>query len=276
LITRTDPTFNPDALASLVDADPDFELSDLAIVASDAASPSPSPSVSAPEATAPSQLAIHESLVIDYLLEHREFFQEHAYLLKRLELPHTVGENTISLQAKQVNVLRQSLNANEARLEALLVNAKNNELIAQGLHQITLCLLAQRSVGALLEAVQESIAYVFGLQDTAVRLWGTDSIYHKQACNQPVSDDLITFAEGLKTPYCGTNLHFAATAWLSRPVASLGMVALRVTPNAKAFGLFIIGSQDAQHFSSDKNTAFLAQLGQILSASLGRMLPPYS
>jgi uncharacterized protein len=276
LQARTEPTFNVDALDHVlsardtVDVPAQRDTAMITALSANQVATDPAASLAIPATL------ITDSAVVDYLLEHRSFFQDHAYLLKRLELPHTVGTNTISLQAKQVNVLRQSLNANEQRLEILLRNAKNNELIAKGLHQIILCLLAQRSVSDLLEAAQESIAHVFGLQDTAVRLWGTEAIYYKQVCNQAVEDDIQTFANGLKSPYCGTNTHFSATAWLSRPVASLGMVALRVTPNAQAFGLFVIGSQDAQHFTRDKNTDFLAQLGQVLSASLGRMLPPYS
>jgi uncharacterized protein len=214
--------------------------------------------------------------VVDYLLEHRDFFHTHAYVLKRLELPHVVGANTISLQAKQVNVLKQTLSDNVSRLEQLLSHAKANEDIAQRLHQITLCLLAQRSVAAITDAAQEAIAHVFGLQDTAIRVWGTENLYHDLPCNQPVSEDIKTFADGLKQPYCGAYAPFSATEWLSRPVASLGIIALRVTPNAKAFGLFVIGSQDKEHFSVNKGTDFLVQLGQIFSASLGRMLPPYS
>jgi uncharacterized protein YigA (DUF484 family) len=220
--------------------------------------------------------SINSADVAAYLLANRDFFQHQTNLLKRLELPHIVGENTISLQAKQVNALRQTVILHESQLTMLLNNARNNESIAQGLHQITLCLLAQRSVGALLEAAQESIAHVFGLQDTAFRLWGTEPLYHSIACNQLVSEDVKTFADGLKQPYCGSNVNFRVTEWLPREVASLAIVALRVTPNSQAFGLMLIGSQDAMHFTADKSTDFLVQLGQIMSASLGRMLPPYS
>lgn len=221
-------------------------------------------------------IELTETSVIDYLLEHRDFFNTHAHVLKRLELPHIVGANTISLQAKQVNALKQTLSDNVSRLEQLLSHAKANEDIAQQLHQITLCLLAQRSVATIIDAAQEAVAHVFGLQDTAIRVWGTEALYHDLPCNQPVSEDIKTFTDGLKQPYCGAYAPFSATEWLPRPVASLGIIALRVTPNAKTFGLFIIGSQDKEHFSVNKETDFLVQLGQIFSASLGRMLPPYS
>jgi uncharacterized protein YigA (DUF484 family) len=120
------------------------------------------------------------------------------------------------------------------------------------------------------------LGHVFALQDSAFRLWGTESIYEKMDCNEPVDEDVKTFADGLKQPYCGPALDFAALKWLQRDVGSLAMMALRVTPNAKAFGLMVIGSQDPNHFTADKSTDFLAQLGQVFSASMGRMLPPYS
>jgi uncharacterized protein len=214
--------------------------------------------------------------VSDYLLEHRDFFHHNPLLLSRLELPHVVGTNTVSLQAKQVTVLREQIAMHETQLEALLANARNSETIAKGMHTLTLSLLAQRMVMELPLAGEEALGHVFGLQDSAVRLWGTTPTYASVACNQAVDEDVKTFADGLKQPYCGPVGQFTATHWLERPVASMAMIALRVTPNAKAFGLMVIGSQDAAHFTADKSTDFLVQLGQVFSASLGRMLPEFS
>ncbi len=214
--------------------------------------------------------------VTDYLLEHRDFLRQHPAVLAGLDLPHTVGENTVSLQARQVIALREQVAMHESQLATLLANARNSEAIAKGLHTLTLSLLAQRSLRELPLAGQEALAHVFGLQDSAIRLWGTEALYEKMECNKPVSDDVKTFADGLKQPYCGPNANFSALQWLQRDVASVAMIALRVTPNGKAFGLLVIGSQDPRHFTADKSTDFLAQLGQVFSASLGRMLPPFS
>lgn len=214
--------------------------------------------------------------VADYLLANRDFFQHNPSVLARLDLPHVVGENTISLQARQVNALREQVAMHEAQLTTLLDNARNSETIAKGMHTLTLSMLAQRSVSGLPLAGQEALGHVFGLQDSAFRLWGTDALYSKLDCNLPVDEDVKTFADGLKHPYCGPAAMFTALQWLQRDVASVAMMALRVTPNAKAFGLMVIGSQDPKHFTPDKSTDLLAQLGHVFSASLGRMLPPYS
>lgn len=214
--------------------------------------------------------------VAQYLLANRDFFQNNPTVLARLDLPHVVGENTISLQARQVHALREQVAMHEAQLSTLLDNARNSETIAKGMHTLTLCLLAQRTVSGLPLAGQEALGHVFGLQDSAFRLWGTEAVYAKLPCNEAVDDDVKTFADGLKQPYCGPAALFTALQWLERDVASVAMMALRVTPNAKAFGLMVIGSQDPNHFTPDKSTDLLAQLGQVFSASLGRMLPPFS
>jgi uncharacterized protein len=220
--------------------------------------------------------ALKPEQVADYLLEHRQFLVQHPHLLARLSLSQTVGENTVSLQAKQVQALREQVAMHEVQLATLLANARNSEHIAKGMHTLTLSLLAQRTVSGLPLAGQEALGHVFGLQDSAYRLWGTESTYAKLECNRVVSGEIKLFADSLKQPYCGPAADFAALQWLQRDVASVAMLALRVTPNAKAFGLMVIGSQDPDHFSLDKSTDLLAQLGHVFSASLGRMLPPYS
>jgi uncharacterized protein len=219
---------------------------------------------------------VNSEQIVHYLRANPDFFQNNPAVLNRLNLPHTIGENTISLQARQVNALREQIAMHEAQLAKLLANARNSETIAKGMHTLTLSMLAQRTVSGLPLAGQEALGHVFGLQDSAFRLWGTEALYAKLPCNDPVDDDVKTFADGLKRPYCGPASKFTALQWLQRDVASVAMMALRVTPNAKAFGLMVIGSQDPKHFTVDKSTDLLAQLGQVFSASLGRMLPPFS
>jgi uncharacterized protein len=221
-------------------------------------------------------LALSDEQVSDYLLAHRDFLMRHPYVLTNVVLPHTEGDNTVSLQARQVQALRERLALHETQLDTLLANARNSESIAKGVHMVTLSLLAQRSVRELPLVGLEALAHVFGLQDSAVRVWGAKEVYEKMECNKPVSEDIKTFADGLKEPYCGPNANFSAVQWLDRNVASVAMIALRVTPNGKAFGLLVIGSLDPMHFSSEKSTDFLAQLGHVFSASLGRMLPEFS
>ena len=172
-----------------------------------------------------------------------------------------------------IQALRDQLLIREQQLAVLIANAKNSESIASNIHKISLSMLAQRSASAVPVAGLEAMAHWFGLQDSAVRLWGVDPVFAQLPYAAPVGDDVITFANGLRQPYCGPNHAFSMVDWLARPVGSLAMMALRITPNAPAFGLLVIGHESDTHFASDKSTDLLAQLGQVFSAGLGRLLP---
>ena len=169
--------------------------------------------------------------------------------------------------------LRDQLAIREQQLSTLIANAKNSETIAKGIHNITLSMVAQRSASSVPVAGLEAMAHWFGLQDSALRIWGADKIFAQLPWCVPVADEIKVFTNGLRQPYCGPDRDFAAVNWLARPVGSLAMLALRVTPNAPAFGLLVIGHEDPAHFSVDKSTDLLAQLGQVFSAGMGRMMP---
>jgi uncharacterized protein YigA (DUF484 family) len=142
---------------------------------------------------------------------------------------------------------------------------------------LTLSLLAQRSALYIPDAVTDTVAHVFGLQQVALRLWGVLEPYATLECAQPVTDDVRTFTDGLTRPYCGPNAGFSAVGWLPQyaqaPIKSVALVALRTTPNSPAFGLAVLGSEDAQRFTRSHDTSVLDLIGQVMSAALGRLMP---
>ena len=67
-----------------------------------------------------------------------------------------------------------------------------------------------------------------------------------------------------------------AAGWLDEPesLRSLALIALREAPGARAFGLLVIGSPDAQRFGRDMQVDFLMRMGQLASAALVRLRTP--
>ncbi|MBK6649142.1 MAG: DUF484 family protein [Betaproteobacteria bacterium] len=84
------------------------------------------------------------------------------------------------------------------------------------------------------------------------------------------------FADSLKEPYGGANPGGEAAGWLDEPesLRSLALIALREAPGARAFGLLVIGSPDAQRFGRDMEVDFLMRMGQLASAALVRLRTP--
>ena len=86
-----------------------------------------------------------------------------------------------------------------------------------------------------------------------------------------MSDEVRDYANALTTPYCGNDTKLTAASWLKRPPASFAVLALRPAPNAPAFGMLVLGSEDAERFAPDMGRAFLQTVGILASAALSRL-----
>ena len=74
------------------------------------------------------------STVAQYLSEHPNFFEEHTSLLGEVKLSSPITGRTISLQERQMEVMRDKYKALELRLSELARHAKENETIAARFH----------------------------------------------------------------------------------------------------------------------------------------------
>ena len=58
---------------------------------------------------------VEEQAVVQYLQHNPDFFERHPQLLARLRLPHPRGGSTISLVERQIEVLREKIQARRSR-----------------------------------------------------------------------------------------------------------------------------------------------------------------
>jgi len=212
--------------------------------------------------------------VARYLAEHPDFFEEHAELFTRLKLTSPLGGRTVSLQERQMEVLREKIKNLELRFASLMRLAQENEDITSKFHAWSCALLAARNDVDLPHILVESLKSVFAVPAATLRLWDASSEFSHTWFSQPVSDDVRLFANSLHTPYCGANKDFEAAAWLdaAEPARSLAMIALRREGGGDAFGLLIMGSTDPDRFTSEMATDFLARIGETSSAALNCLL----
>lgn len=217
---------------------------------------------------------ITEDDIATYLANTPGFFERHAELLATVQLTSPHGLRAVSLQERQMDLLRERIKGLERRFMDMVRAGSDNAAIAHRMHLWTCEVLRADHAEALHEVLVDGLRQQFLIPQVAVRVWDVADAEPSWAAG--VSDDVKTFAASLTVPYCGLNAGFEAARWLGEgaPVQSLAMVPLRRSPDASAcFGLLVLGSPDALRYQADMGTEFLDQVGDIAGAALARLLP---
>ena len=212
--------------------------------------------------------------VVHYLSTHPRFFEEQADLLGEIRLASPLTGRTVSLQERQMEVMRAKYKALELRLAELLVLANENAAIAGRFHGWTQALLQVRGAAGLPDALVKGLQTAFGVPQVTLRLWNVAPQHQDSWFARDVSDDAKLFANSLLAPYCGSNHDFEAVRWLAAPTASTVILPLRAAAgpaNSPAFGLLILGSPEAERFTASMATDFLVHIGATASAALGAL-----
>lgn len=212
--------------------------------------------------------------VARYLRDHPDFLVRHPELLATITVPDPHNGRAISLQERQVEVLREKTRAMEARLAELVRIGQENEAIADRLQKWTRQLLLAADDQRLPQAVLDGMQSVFSVPHVALRLWGVREAFRDLPCAAPVEVDVITLANSMKQPFCGPNSDFHAATWLPEGGAatqSIALLPLRKGVDPKAFGLIVLGSPDPERFRSGMGTAFLERIADTAAAALSRL-----
>ena len=219
-------------------------------------------------------LALDTNAVAQYLQQHPEFFAQHADLLATVRLSTPLGGRTLSLQERQMEVLREKIKGMEMRLADLLRLGQENDTITDKLQHWTRGLLLARNDVDLPHVLVDGLQSTFGVPYATLRLWTVAEPFQHAWFAQPVSSDVRIFSDSLSTPFCGANNDFEAAAWLDDApvVRSLAMLPLRVGAAREAFGLLVLGSADPGRFTSEMAIDFLNRIGETSSAALTCLL----
>ena len=221
----------------------------------------------------PGVQGITEADIANYLIHTPGFFERHAELLASVQLTSPHGQRAVSLQERQMEMLRERIKGMEMRIVEMVRHGQENLGIADRLHRTTRRLLVTADASALPSRLVDTLKHEFMIPQATVRLWNLGNEHADQAWAQPVSDDAKSFASSLTVPYCGVNAGFEAARWLDEPgtVMSLALVPLR--QGDSCFGLLVLGSPDPTRYSADMGTDFLSRIGDVAAAALSRLRP---
>jgi uncharacterized protein YigA (DUF484 family) len=212
--------------------------------------------------------------VATYLADHTHFFEEHRELLADLKLPSAVGGRAVSLQDRQMEVLRDKIKSLELRMASLMRIGHENDAIVEKFELWTRALLMARNDVDLPHTLVSGLRDIFGVPAATLRMWSVADDFSHTWFAAPVSEDSQLFANGLGAPYCGINNDFEAASWLedAKSVQSVALLPLRLEGAGSAFGLLVLGSDDPARFSADMATDFLVKIGSTASAALASLL----
>jgi uncharacterized protein len=178
-------------------------------------------------------MPLNEREIADYLLANPQFFERHAELLGNVTLLSPHGNRAVSLQERQMDMLRDKNKQIERRLAELLRYGHENDGIAARFTRWTARVLAERDPHALPTTVTRGLLEVFDVPFAALRLWDVAETYSMADFSRYVGEEVRIFANSLATPYCGANTGFEAAQWLAGGTA--GMVGGMAEPRG-AFG----------------------------------------
>jgi hypothetical protein len=218
---------------------------------------------------------ITEDDIANFLLQTPGFFERHAEVLASVQLTSPHGNRAVSLQERQMEMLREKIRGLELRIVEMIRNGQENMTIADKLHRWVRRVMLTTNAGDLPGVLVSELRHQFMIPQGGVRIWAAASAFATLPFATPVSEDMKSFATSLTQPYCGINSGFEASRWFddAAAITSLAMIPLRVEPGQPAFGMLVLGSPDPTRYSADMGTEFLARIGDIASAALHRLLP---
>ncbi len=211
---------------------------------------------------------LDSTAVAQYLADHPQFFEEHAALLGDVKLSIPLTGRAVSLQERQMEVMRDKYRVLELHMSQLVRHAEENAAIANRFHGWTQQLLRTHDTAAMPAAVAEGLVEHFIVPQATLRLWNLAPQHEGSWYGAGVSDDARLFASSLRAPYCGPNKDFEAVRWLDQADNVRSTVLLPLRAGGTAFGLLVLGSNDPERFGAAMATDFLVHIGETASTAL--------
>ena len=220
---------------------------------------------------------ISEQTIRDYLEAHPDFFERNGALLSSLRVPHGSGE-AVSLVERQVSVLRQKELKLERQLKELISVARENDVLAAKIHELSLQLVAAKELAATVAAIEEAMRSGFGADHPILVLFGDPTAFEDIDAGrffrviERNSADLKPFDTFLNGsgPRCGQVRDSQRDFLFKGDADEVGSVALVPLGDKAQLGFLAIGSADADRFHPGMSIDFLARLGDLVAGALER------
>jgi uncharacterized protein YigA (DUF484 family) len=197
-----------------------------------------------------------ELLVAQWLLSTPGFFERHPELLTQIELAHSHSGKAISLQEKQMALLRSQNRDLNQRLSEMLRFGTENDRTQSLMIEWLEGLLVTNSRSTTIDAITSGLNQLFDI--------GTVHIIPVENISEALKDSLE------KAPICG-DIHHAKGLLSADLLLDEGSVILiQLTHDNILLGVLMMASMDKEKFSPQMGLSYIHQLAQLAAAALFR------
>ena len=222
---------------------------------------------------------LSEEAVAHFLETHPEFFEQHGQLLAKLHIPHQVGQSTVSLVERQVDILRERNRKLERQLRELMGTARQNDELAMKIHKLCRRLIRAKDFGHVVDLVEGTLRQVFGADETVLVLFSerlNDKAEYPELrflrWSDAASDDMKPFKTFLNNarPRCGQIRDAQRDYLFGGETNEIGSTALIPLGTDADLGFLAVGSANEQRFHPAMSTDYLGLIGELVSVALMR------
>lgn len=202
--------------------------------------------------------------VKNYLLANPEFFNQYPLLAEELKIPHQ-KKGAVSLVELQSEQLRDKVHELQVQISQLMTVAKHNEKIYRLYAELNLRLFQCSSIEEMRTTLNDSIEKEFELAAVTLSIFDTDN-----ALSQEDRDLLQSKRFKQKGFFFGRMTQQEnAILFGEQEVES---VALMLLGDDGELGILAIASKESDHFSPEMDTLLIAQLQQLLTLLVSKVL----
>ncbi len=220
------------------------------------------------------QSLISSAQVEDYLWQHADFFNDHLELLEHLTIPHPCG-SAVSLVTKQLEIYRNRHREMESQLAALIEIARENDILFNRMHELTLAMLDSATMEEALANLEQVLFECFMADFVAVRIFheNTDSpitnlyVPRDDKALQGFHQILANNNPKCRRPTLAQARFLFGDA--ANEVQSCAFIPLTFT---KLEGLLVIGSRQRGRYHHSLGNLFLTQISEIVGTRLISLL----
>jgi len=212
--------------------------------------------------------------VARFLIANPDFFVHRADLLGAMNIPHPRAEGTASLIERQVQVLRERHRREREQLQALVETARDNERVANRLHEVALELMIATDLDTVLVSIPPLVRELFGVDAAVIRVEQPELAGSRVEVVHPNDPEFIELRSrvthgrsvadnGLPASIKDNLFGGDAGRMLSAMLVPVG--------GRRPVGVLTLASVEKKRFSADQGTFYLDRLGELMGASLRRL-----